>query len=124
MDRSLGAELVPAGLRAQGLTVVTMRDYYGESEAQAKADVDWIGDVGAEGWVAFHKDANIRKKTDELAAVDASGLRMFVIPNANITADQIIARYLTNVLRISRAARKAGPFIYGVYEAEIKRLHP
>ena len=29
-----------------------------------------------------------------------------------------------NLARISRAARKAGPFIYGVYDDELKRLHP
>ncbi|MDP9430117.1 MAG: hypothetical protein M3Q47_15200 [Actinomycetota bacterium] len=113
-----------SGLRAQGLTVVTMRDYYGEAEGQRKPDVDWIADVGAEGWVAFHKDSNIRRRLDEVAAVDDAALRMFVIPNANLTAADMLSRYLANLAAISRAARNGGPCIYGVYERRIDKLHP
>jgi hypothetical protein len=124
IDRSLGAEIVAGGLRAAGLTVVTMREYYGEAEGQRKADVDWIADVGAEDWVAFHADSNIRHRLDELAAVDAAALRSFVIPNASITGQASLQRYLTNLARISRAARQPGPYIYGVYESRIDKLHP
>ena len=33
-------------------------------------------------------------------------------------------RYLANKARILRAARRDGPFIYGVYETRIERLYP
>lgn len=111
-------------LRAKGLQLVTMRDYYGETEGGRVPDVQWITEVAAEGWVAFHKDDNIRRKLDEIAAVDRSELRMFVITNANLTGAVMGQRYVDNLPRISRAARKAGPFIYGVYKDDINRLHP
>ncbi|RBY87449.1 hypothetical protein DQ240_07640 [Blastococcus sp. TF02A-26] len=116
--------MVPDALRQQGLTVVTMREHYGEEAGAQMADVDWIADVGDRGWVAFHKDDNIRRKADEIAAVVAHGLRMFVITNGNLVGAVMAQRYLDNLARISRQARKPGPFIYGVYEGRIDRLHP
>lgn len=124
VDRSLGASIVPDALRAAGLTVVTMREHYGEVAGARTADIEWIADVGNRGWVAFHKDDNIRRKAEEIAAVDAHSLRMFVITNANLTGAAMAQRYVDNLARISRAARKPGPFIYGVYDDELKRLHP
>ncbi len=124
VDRSLGASIVPNALRAAGLTVVTMREHYGEDAGAHTADVDWIAEVGDRGWVAFHKDDNIRRRAEEIAAVEAHSLRMFVITNANLTGAAMAQRYVDNLARISRAARKAGPFIYGVYDDELKRLHP
>jgi hypothetical protein len=124
VDRSLGASIVPNALRAKGLTVVTMREHYGEVAGARTADVEWIADVGDRGWIAFHKDDNIRRKAEEIAAVDAHSLRMFVITNASLTGDAMAQRYLDNLARISRAARRPGPFIYGVYDDELKRLHP
>jgi len=124
VDRSLGASIVPNALRAAGLTVVTMREHYGEDAGAHTADVDWIAEVGDRGWVAFHKDDNIRRRAEEIAAVEAHSLRMFVITNANLTGAAMAQRYVDNLARIPRAARKAGPFIYGVYDDELKRLHP
>lgn len=101
-----------------------MRDYYGEAQGQRVADVDWIRDIGAQGYVAFHKDANIRRRANELAAVDAANLRMFVIPNASITGQEMVKRFYDNFMPISNATGKLGPYIYGVYEKKITKLHP
>lgn len=115
---------MPDGLRAAGLTIVTMREYYGEAAGAQVADVDWIAMAAQQDWVMFHKDANIRRRADERQAVADHGGRMFCITNASITGAQMLERYLTSLAAISRAASRPGPYIYGVDEKKINRLYP
>lgn len=99
-----------------------MREHYGEQLGQMTADPDWINLVAERGWIGFHKDAAIRRNDIERAAVANSGARLFCIPRADITADELAHRYLTNLAAIARAAAEPGPYIYGVYPREIKLL--
>ncbi len=52
----------------------------------------------------------------------AHGARLFCVPRADITAEQLAQRYLGNLRAIARAALQPGPYIYGVYPNEIKLL--
>ena len=99
-----------------------MREHYGEELAQLTADPDWIRLVAERGWIGFHKDAAIRRNDLERASVAAYGSRLFCVPRADITAVDLAHRFITNLAAIERAAREPGPFIYGVYPSEIKRL--
>lgn len=99
-----------------------MREHYGEQLGQMTADPDWINLVAERGWIGFHKDAAIRRNDIERAAVANSGARLFCIPRADITADELAQRYLTNLAAIARTAAEPGPYIYGVYPREIKLL--
>ncbi|GAA1885476.1 hypothetical protein [Lapillicoccus jejuensis] len=122
IDRSLGAVQLPRALRAAGIELTTMREHYGESLAQATADPDWIALTAERGWIGFHKDAAIRRNDLERAAVRSTGARLFCVPRADITADELAARYLNNIAAIVRAAQQPGPYIYGVYTDEIRSL--
>ena len=122
IDRSLGRYQVANILRDAGLLLTTMAEHYSEHVGQGTDDPDWIALTAERGWLGFNKDANIRRNAPERAAVVAHGARLFCVMNANITAAQAGDRYLTNLAAIARAARRPGPYIYGVYESNIERL--
>jgi uncharacterized protein with PIN domain len=124
LDRSLGRYIVANALRDAGLDVRTLADHYGEAAAQRVADEEWISCAAEHDWAVLLKDDRIRRRPGELAALRDGGVRAFCITNANLTGQQMADRYLANKARILRAARRDGPFIYGVYEARIERLYP
>lgn len=124
LDRSLGRHIVAGALRAAGLDVITLADHYGEQHSQQVPDERWLALAGENDWIVLHKDHRIRRRPAELAAIETARARVFCITNANLTGPQMAARYLANLERILRAARRDGPYIYGVYEQTITRLWP
>lgn len=124
LDRSLGHHIVAGALRAAGLDVITLADHYGEQHAQQVPDEQWLSLAGQNDWIVLHKDDRIRRRPAELAAIQANRVRVFCITNANLTGPQMAERYLANLERIERAARRDGPYVYGVYEQTIIRLWP
>lgn len=52
---------VPQLLRDAGFRLTTMREHYGETQAQSVSDHKWIAMTAECGWIGFHKDANIRR---------------------------------------------------------------
>jgi uncharacterized protein (DUF433 family) len=121
-DRSLGDLQVPTLLRAAGLGLTTMREHYGKTGAQRVADTDWIELTAQLGWIAFHKDAAIRRNEVERIAVTRFGARMFCIPNANLTATEAAKRFTRNIRAVAAAAEAHGPFIYSVHTRTIEKL--
>lgn len=122
VDRSLGAVQLPAMLREAGFELTTMREHYGEVEAQSVADVEWIALTAERGWIGFHKDAEIRRNEVERRAVVATEARMFCVPRADISAADLAARYIANLPAIAAAAQAPGPYIYSVQAHRIVRL--
>ena len=122
VDRSIGAVQAPALLRAAGFVITTMREHYGEFEAQRTADTTWIELTAERGWIAFHKDANIRRNRAERHAVQVSGARMFCVPKADLTAAALVERFVVNAEAIADAVQDVGPFIYSVQPRQIVRL--
>ncbi len=118
VDRSLGSAIVPAALRAAGLTVHALVDVYPKRE-----DVDdetWIAESTAKGWVLLTKDRAIRRNQAEREAVARAGARMFCIPSASLTAAEMGQRFVDNRHRIIQHARKAGPYIYLVHRERLE----
>ncbi len=115
---------MPAALRAVGASVVTMRDIWGEDEAQRLLDTEWIPEVAALDLVVLMKDDKIRYREAERRAFAAAGLRGFVLTNANLNRAEMAAAFLSNLSRIEQLARKPGPYIYGVYRERVSKLWP
>jgi hypothetical protein len=123
VDRSLGKSIVE-GLRAAGLTVLSMADVYGEERAQLLPDEVWLRDAGEKGWVVLTKDDAIRRRPAERDAMIAAAVRVFCLTTAQLRGTEQTERFIANRHRILRQSRKAGPYIYGVYEKGLKRLWP
>jgi hypothetical protein len=122
IDRSLGRIQVPALLRAAGLRLVTLAEHYGIPADQNVADVTWLELVGQRKWVAFMKDARIRRNPAEQAAVRIHGVRAFCLTAGSLTADHMAARFIDNIDAITEACQQSGPFIYAVHESRIVQL--
>lgn len=65
VDHNLGREVVAQAINTAGYHAEVHTDHF---EQQA-ADVDWIPDVAARGWVILTKDRKILKRPHERAAV-------------------------------------------------------
>jgi PIN domain-containing protein len=122
IDRSLGSEVVPGRLRAQGLVVHVMADVY--PDLDDLDDVVWIREQTELGRVLLTKDRQIRRNEAEKEAVQASSARMFTIPKASLTGAQMADRLVRNRHRIAQRARRPGPYIYLVHEHGLELVFP
>jgi hypothetical protein len=113
---------VPGQLRAAGLTVVTLAEHYGMPEDERIADVTWLADTAALGWVALVKDERIRRRPAEKAAVRRHGARCFYFTRGDLPAELYAERILANIEAITDACRAHGPFIYVVHPNRIERM--
>ncbi|MBW0089664.1 hypothetical protein I4I73_02120 [Pseudonocardia sp. KRD-184] len=122
-DRDLGRLAFPDGLRAAGLTVVTIFEHYGVEESQTVVDDVWLPEAARRGWPVLCCDSKHRKRRRpaERAALLDSGVREFVL-NGNVPAAENVARVLQNLPAIVAACRRPGPFVFRVHPSRIERL--
>ena len=123
VDRSLGRNIVPNALRANGHTVHTLQSVYG-AEEQLLADTKFLRDAGRNGWAVLTADARIRYRPHELAVLQAERGRLFTLSSGNLTGADQARRFVSNMAAIERACRREGPFIYVVYESRIEKRWP
>jgi hypothetical protein len=122
LDRNLGRIQVPTLLRAAGLRLTTLAEYYGVPLDEAVSDQQWLTDATREGWVALMKDTRIRYVPVERETVKAAGARCFCLTSGNLSARAMAGRFIDNVAAIARACEDPGPFIYAVHATKIERL--
>lgn len=109
-DRDLGKQF-PALLRNAGISVERHADHFVDD---AK-DEDWIVEVGRRGWVVVTHDKRIRYKPNELAAVKAAGIAMFVLSGKAPYA-VLAQNFIDTIGRIEAfLSRHKRPFIAKVY---------
>lgn len=124
VDRSLGSDAVPRALHAVGAEVVTMRELWGETEAQALLDTEWIARLTAMSPVVLMKDDRIRYRPAEQQAFQAAGLRGFVLTNGNVKRAEMAAYFLTNLDTIRRLAAQPGPVHLRRLQGPVEKLWP
>jgi hypothetical protein len=123
IDRDLGRKAFPTGLRAAGLSVVTIAEHYGIEKSETVEDQTWMLEAAGHGWPVFCCDAKHRKRRRpaERAALLESGLREFIL-NGNVLAQENVTRVLANLDAIATACTQPGPFVYRVHPTRIERL--
>lgn len=123
IDRDLGRLAFPGGLRAAGLSVVTLAEHYGVDESGNVADEVWMFEAARNGWPVFCCDSKHRKRRRpaERAALLESGVREFVL-NGNVMAQENVTRVLANLDTIAAACARPGPFVYRVHPDRIELL--
>jgi len=122
LDRGVGSRIVPDGLRAAGWIVTTMDERYGREASQGVADTTWIRDASRAGEIVITKDRAIAKRPLEAEAIYYSEARVFAIASAQITGPEQLERLLVNASRIERLSIQPGPWVFGVYADDIRRL--
>ena len=115
VDFCLGKHVGEA-LRDAGLKIEFHLDHFEEDAP----DEEWLGEVGARGWVVLTKDKGIRRKPVEREKVISARLRVFTLPRASMTGEAMAERFLSNRLRMARfMLNHAAPFIAVVHENTI-----
>jgi hypothetical protein len=122
VDRSLGRVRVPALLRAAGLRLVTLSERYGIPADETVPDDQWLKDAGERGEAVLMKDARIRYRPAEKAALVTYAVRCFCLTGGNRTGDEMAACFLDNLDAITTACAERGPFIFAVQRRRIERL--
>ena len=114
--------MVANAIRAMGYEALPMVDVYTDGRDLRLPDSDWIRRADREGWVAISKDNAIpRDHTDML---EATTLRLFLIPNANLPGTEIVGRLVTNWDAILRRAATSGPYAYAVMPKQLQKRWP
>ena len=113
---------MPRLLHAGGVELVTLAEHYGVPADEDVDDTTWIAESAERGWIAFMKDANIRRRPAEREAILNSGARCFCLANANVTAAEAAERYLANLQRIKRVCAEPGPYLFSIQVDRIVRL--
>jgi predicted nuclease of predicted toxin-antitoxin system len=109
IDRDAWSRVLGKALTAAGITFVAHHQRF----APAVSDNEWLAVAGAEGWVVLTRDQNIRRRLNELAAVKAARVCMFVLGQGNLSAAEtarIVVKAYPRILRAARGARRPAIF--------------
>lgn len=121
VERSLGARVVPAVLRARGVRVEVHADHFKHDEA----DAIWLSAVGRNGWVLLTKDKHIRLRTLEREALLRADVRAFSLTSGNLTGDEMAGVFLRHWTTIEWVARhEPAPFIAAVSKRDVLLYDP
>lgn len=99
-----------------------MADVYRGGEDQRLPDAAWIRRADRESWVAITKDSALLR--DHLDVLNGTTLRLFVVPNANLTGVEIVRRLNHNWEAILRRAATDGPYGYAILPNGLQRRWP
>ncbi len=122
VDRSLGRIEFPRLLRASGVDLITLAEHYGIPADESVEDVTWLADTARLGWVVLAKDARIRRRPAERAAIRERGARCFYYTRADLPATESAGRFLHNLAAIERACTEPGPFAYAIHATRIVQM--
>ena len=109
-------------MRASGLQLTTLSEHYGIAVDEGVADEDWLELAGRKGWVVFMRDTRVRYKRAEREALKPHQVSCFCLSSQSLDGEEIVARFLRNLTRITLACQESGPFIYAVHKDRIARL--
>jgi predicted nuclease of predicted toxin-antitoxin system len=114
IDRSLGVEPIQTELVKSGLMV----EIHDEHFARDEEDRVWLRAVGEMGWVVLTKDQRLRYRPLEIAALQASSARVFVLTAGNLRGIEIAAVFLAALPRICNVLHShPGPFVARVSQS-------
>ena len=122
VDRSLGRVRLPRLLRADGWSLVTMAEHYGEETGQGVNDTDWLQLAGENGWPVLAKDERIRYRPAERTAIIAHGVRAFYLTSGNLTAEHMAAAFVVNRSAIWDSAVETGPGLFAVTRTSVRQI--
>jgi hypothetical protein len=109
IDRDAWSRVLGEALTAAGIGFVAHHQRF----APAAPDTEWLAVAGAEGWLVLTRDQNIRRRPNELAAVKAAGVCMFVLGQGNLSAAEtarIVVGAWPRMLRAARGVRRPAIF--------------
>ncbi|BEP13302.1 hypothetical protein acdb102_16130 [Acidothermaceae bacterium B102] len=122
LDRSLGGIQVPRLLRAAGMTLRTLAEVYGKPADRHVEDVDWLELAGTSGWPVLMKDAKIRYRPAERAALVRFGVTAFCLSSGNLLAAEMADQFISVLPQMVAASEREGPALYVITRTAIRRI--
>jgi predicted nuclease of predicted toxin-antitoxin system len=119
IDRDTWSRALGQALRDAAIPFEAHRDHF-DMDAP---DPEWIHKVGAAGWLAVTRDQRIRHRPNEIAAVRAAALHLFVLTSGNLSAadtGRIVVQAWPAIQRA--AASQRPPAVWSVSRAAQLRL--
>lgn len=101
VDTCLGTIHVPGGLREAGAQVVCLTDAF---EHDVRDEI-WLPTVGANGWAVLTKDKWIRRRANELGALQNAGVGAFILAAKGLNGQQMAAAFVAALPRMRRFLR-------------------
>ena len=99
-----------------------MADVYPGGRDLRLPDPEWIRRADREGWIVISKDNAIVR--DHRDVLEATTLRLFLIPNPSLTGAEMVRRLMDNWHAILRRAATGGPYAYAVLPDRIEKRWP
>jgi hypothetical protein len=121
IDRSLGAKRLRRAFEQAGFVAYTMNRHYGIKLGERVLDPRWIREAGEKEWLILTKD-DVRSPDSQIQLIEDAKAKVFFLTDRHLKSKAQIAWYMTNLDAILRAAKKDGPFMYGVYADRITKL--
>lgn len=122
VDRSLGRLKVPTLLRAAGIELRTLAEVYGIPADERVTDLEWLELAGGQSWPVLMKDARIRYRTAERAALIEHGVQAFCLTNGNISGAAMADEFLAGMDQIYEVCHAQSPCLYAVSRGSLRRL--
>lgn len=108
VDECLG-KFVPVEIIAAGYDVRPWFEHF-----PGVSDVEWLPEIGREGWVLLTKDKDIRRRPLEVEAILNSHVKAFVLTATDLRREAQAAVFVKAMRRIVRICAQRGPFIYNL----------
>jgi hypothetical protein len=113
IDRSLGNNLIRVALESAGAKVAVHDDHFASNEK----DVVWLAEAGRRSWVVLTKDARIRKRTLERAALKAARVHAFFMGNGCRGGPSMASAFVRALPAMFRAIKRStGPIWMSVHK--------
>lgn len=110
IDRSAWSNALHAALDEASIPHQAHRWHFAEQDEQAeKDDSAWLRAVADRGWVVVTRDKNIRYRVNELAAMRAANLHVFVFTQGALTARETGRLLVECYPAIAQAAATIAP---------------
>lgn len=118
VDRCLG-RFVCSSLRAVGAVVHAHDDHFPPDTL----DSQWLPIVGSMGWVVVSKDFRIRTNPLERLALQAAGIRAFILKRGDLRGEEMAALFLRHLPAMDRMARELpAPFVVRISASKLTRM--
>lgn len=122
VDRSLGRNLVPQGLRRAGWDVVTLAEHYGFPREAAVGDEEWLALSGQRGWAVLMKDERIRYRSTERKALLDAKIQAFCLSAGNLRSEDMLQLLLIHQSAIWTRAATTGPGFHVLTRSGLRRV--
>ena len=111
--------MIAEAIRAKGYEALAMADVCRDLRLP---DSDWMRRAGREGWGAISKDNRIPR--DHSDTLSATTLRLFLIPNSNMSGADMVTRMMDNWDAILRRTATSGPYVYAILPNKLEKRWP